>query len=133
MAIDRFDPELEELASAFIGACIEVHRHLGQGHVESIYANALAEELALRGIEYEREYSFEVVYKDARVGEGRIDFLVGKRLPCELKATKGLDDSHIAQTLFYMANVRSPLGLLVNFNAPVLKSGIRRIVDHRFS
>ncbi|MCC6572689.1 MAG: GxxExxY protein [Planctomycetes bacterium] len=127
--MDRFDDEIEKLAADVIGAAIEVHRHLGPGHAEAFYAKAMEIELGLRGIPFEREHRFEVGYKDRKLGEGRIDFWVGKRLSTELKAVKGIDDSHIQQVVFYLSNKKEPLGLVINFNVGLLKNGIRRVVQ----
>lgn len=131
--MDRFDDEIETLAEAVIGAAIEVHRHLGPGHTEAVYGNALSLELKRRDLRQQREYAFKVQYKGDCVGEGRVDFLVGGRLVVEIKAVRGIDDAHVAQTLFYLANVKSPLGLIINFNVTLLKNGIRRVVDRRFA
>ena len=126
--MDRFDDEIESLGEAAIGAAIEVHRHLGPGHTESVYCNALSREFVLRGIEFEREYPFDVRYKDDVVGQGRIDFWIEGRLVLEVKALKELHDAHVGQVIFYLSNMGEPLGLLINFNTSLLRKGIRRVV-----
>ena len=126
--MDRFDDEIEELAAAVIGAAIEVHRHLGAGHHESVYGNALEHELRLRDIPYERERSIQVTYKEVGVGEGRLDFWISGRLVVELKAVPQLSPVYTAQVVSYLAIVNEPVGLLINFNTRVLKDGIKRIV-----
>jgi GxxExxY protein len=85
--MDVFDDEIEQLAREVIGAAIEVHRHLGPGHPESAYCNALAIEFDLRGTSYEREYAYAIVFKDQVVGQGRLDFF------CRW-ATDGRDQGH---------------------------------------
>jgi GxxExxY protein len=116
----------DELAYAVIGCAIEVHRHLGPGYLESVYEEALAVELRLRGIPYERQKTFAVSYKDRSVGEGRLDFLVAGRLVVELKSVEALAPIFKAQVISYLRANGFHLGLLIN--VPVLKDGIQRIV-----
>jgi len=119
----------EQLTSAVIGAAIEVHRELGPGLLESVYQVCLAEELRLRGIEFCPEYRLPVVYK----GQPLEDFLIidlyfpGK-LVVELKAVEKLLPVHEAQLLTYLRLTEVKLGLLLNFNSPTLKDGIKRMV-----
>ena len=120
--------ELDLLARQVIGAAIEVHRQLGPGLPEDSYEGAMDVEMAARGIPFERQKRVEIVYKGVVVGKGRIDFLVGGKLVVELKAVEALLPLHRLQTLSYMRIVGQPLGLLINFNVPVLKQGIRRII-----
>lgn len=126
--MDRFDDEIERLAEAVIGAAIEVHRHLGPGHPESVYCNALGHELELRGIPAIREHFYRVKHKDLDVGEGRIEFWVGNRLTVEIKAIEGLLPVHIGQVVAYLSQKGEPVGLLINFNVSVLKNGLKRVV-----
>jgi GxxExxY protein len=125
------DAELDELAHALIGAAIEVHRELGPGFLESVYEEALVVELGLRGIPFVRQAPVEVYYKGVRVGEGRLDLLVGKRLVVEVKAVDRLHPVHSAQVIAYLKTLGTPLGLLMNFKEAVLKDGIKRIVYSR--
>ena len=122
------DKEVDALASAVIGAAIEVHRVLGPGYLESVYEEALAVELELRGIEFERQKLVSVSYKGHTVGEGRLDLLVGGRLIVELKAVDALAPIHTAQVMSYLKTLTLPLGLLINFNVPLLKHGIKRVI-----
>lgn len=122
------DRELDELAHRVIGAAIEVHRGLGSGYLESVYEEAMAVEMGLREIPFERQRSFEVLYKDRRVGEGRLDFLVGGRLVVELKTVDQFAAIHFAQVLDYLKAGSFQLGLLINFKSAVLRDGIQRIV-----
>lgn len=121
------DPVADELCRRVIGAAIEVHRELGPGYLESLYEEALAIELGARGVPFERQPEVTVRYRGLDVGHGRLDFLVGQRLIVELKAVDGLLPIHSAQVISYLRATSLHLGLLVNFNVPVLKSGIKRI------
>jgi len=122
------DSALDGLAHAVIGAAIEVHRELGPGFLECVYEEALVVELGLRGIPFERQVLVEVRYKGVRVGEGRLDLLVGKRLVVEVKAVDKLHPVHSAQVIAYLKAVGTPLGLLMNFKSAVLKDGLKRII-----
>lgn len=121
-------PKEDELARAVIGAAIEVHRHLGPGFLESVYEGALAVECGLRGVPFERQKVIAVEYKGHAVGEGRIGLLAGGRVIVELKAVEFLAPIHTAQVLSYLKTTGFTLGLLINFNVPVLKDGVKRIV-----
>jgi GxxExxY protein len=126
----RVEPsrELDALANAVIGAAIEVHRNLGPGYLESMYEEALAVELELRGIPFERQKRIAVDYKGREIGEGRLDLVVGEELLVELKAVDSLAPIHKAQVLSYLKATGCRLGILINFNVPVLRSGIQRVV-----
>ena len=119
---------LNRLARAVVGAALEVHRHLGAGYLESVYEEALAVELGLRNIPYVRQKVFGVSYKEHEIGEGRLDLLVGDELLVELKAVEALAPIHKAQVISYLKATGLHLGLLINFNVPVLRDGIQRIV-----
>jgi GxxExxY protein len=120
--------ELDAAANAVIGAAIEVHRHLGPSFLESVYEEALAIELTLRNVRFERQKALSVNYKGHSVGEGRVDLLVDGKLIVELKAMEKVLPIHQAQLMSYMRAATSPLGLLINFNEKLLRSGIQRIV-----
>jgi GxxExxY protein len=119
--------EVDRLARAVLGAAIEVHRILGPGYLESVYEEALAIEFHLRGIPFERQVPFALDYKGNPVGEGRLDFLVGGMLVVEIKAVDALAPIHTAQALSYLRATGRHLALLINFNVPVLKDGIKRV------
>jgi GxxExxY protein len=118
----------EELARQFIDAAIEVHRELGPGYDEILYANALSVELEKRGVSFEREKPIDVFYKGVLVGEKRLDFLLDGEVVVELKAVDQLNKKHLAQVIGYLKATEKPLGLLVNFHEYLLKDGLRRIV-----
>lgn len=120
--------ELDQLATEVIGAALEVHRALGPGYVESVYEEALCIEIEIRKIPFERQVRIGVEYKGHTVGEGRLDLLVARMLPVELKAVEVLAPIHQAQLLSYLRMSHMQLGLLINFNVPLLKHGIKRVI-----
>ncbi|MCL4246924.1 MAG: GxxExxY protein [Anaerolineae bacterium] len=124
----ELDPDLNRLTEAVIGAAIEVHRELGVGYLESVYEEALAIELTARSIPFSQQHPVSVLYKGRFVGEGRLDLLVDWRLVVELKTVEAILPIHTAQVLSYLKATGCPLGLLINFNVPTLKRGIRRII-----
>lgn len=110
-----------------IGACMEVHRHLGKGHSEVLYGDALEVELNLRGVKYKREVNYKVKYKGIVLTHHYYaDFVVENKIILELKALKELTSGHVKQTLNYLAASELELGILVNFGEDSLK--YRRIV-----
>ena len=115
------------LARAVIGAAIEVHRELGPGFLESLYEEALCVELALRGIRFQRQLPVDAVYKGQNIGQARLDLLVDSLLVVELKYVDALAPIHTAQVLSYLKLTRKPLALLINFNARILKDGMKRV------
>jgi len=120
--------ELNSLIERVIGAAIEVHRGLGPGYLEKVYEEALAVELSLRGIKFERQYSVAVVYKGHPCGGGKLDFLVEDALILELKTVDALGDIHRAQVISYFKVTNLDIGLLLNFQVSVMKEGIKRVI-----
>ena len=123
------DAELDALASAVIGAAIEVHRNLGPGLDEILYEAGLCVEFRLRGISFARQVVVPVIYKGEVIGDKRIDLIVENRLILELKAVECLTALHKAQLHTYLKIMKLKLGLLINFNCSVLKDGIKRVVN----
>ncbi len=123
--------ELNSISEEVIGAAIEVHRRLGPGLLESAYEQCMAVEMADRGLEYQQQLLLPLVYKGVPVEGGgyRIDFLVQKEVVVELKAVSRVEDVHRAQVLTYLKLTGCKLGLLLNFNVPVLRLGIHRIAN----
>ncbi len=117
-----------ELTEKIIGSAIEVHRNLGPGLLESIYEKALCHELTERGITFENQKTVPVLYKSAALGEFRLDLLVEDKIIVELKAVERNDPVFKAQLLSYLKLTGHRLGLLINFNVPLLKDGISRII-----
>jgi GxxExxY protein len=124
----KIDDSTEDLVHRVIGCCIAVHRELGPGLVEPIYQRAVQLELEAAGIPFEREKRFKVVYRDKCLYTHRLDLVADGRLMIELKAVDRLHPVHVAQALSCLRISKLPLCLLINFNAAVLKDGIKRIV-----
>jgi GxxExxY protein len=122
------DRELDRLAHEVIGAAIEVHRILGPGFLESMYEEALCVELKLRGIPFQRQVPVPVSYKGVAIGQSRLDLLVREKLIVEIKTVEALAPIHTAQAISYLKATGHQLAILINFNAAVLKDGIKRIV-----
>lgn len=122
------DAELDRLARLVIGAAIEVHKRLGPGYPESVYGNALAIELGKAGVGFERESPIAVVYDGEVIGEGRLDFLIERRLVVELKTVEKVGNVHLGQVISYLKMIKQPLGLLLNFHAARMKDGVHRVV-----
>lgn len=120
--------ELDRLAHGVIGAAIEVHRVLGPGFLEATYAKALDIELRHENMACVRESPVELMYRGESLGQGRVDLLANNKLIVELKAVAQLAPIHEAQVISYLKATGLQLGLLINFNVPVLKNGIKRII-----
>jgi len=119
----------KDLTGQIIGAAIEVHRELGPGLLESAYQACLAREFSLRNLPFEQEKPLPVEYKGARVDCGyRLDFVVAEKVVVELKAVNVVQKVHEAQLLTYLKLTGCRVGLLISFNVPVLKDGIKRMV-----
>ena len=106
---------VNELSKQVIGCGIRVHKALGPGFVEKVYAKALAHELGKQGIDFAREQVVRVAYDGLLVGEHRLDFLVDDEIVLEVKAVYGINPFHLAQTLSYLKATNKRLGLIVNF------------------
>lgn len=128
MAFEPVPEEVERVATAVIGAAIEVHKHLGPGFIERVYQEALCHELQLRQIPYERECAVVVTYKEVAITGQRIDLIVNQCLVVELKASSRLDPVHESKLISYVRTVGLRLGLLLNFNCRTMKEGVKRIV-----
>ena len=122
--------DINQLTGQIIGAAIEVHKTLGPGLLESAYEECLCRELSLRGFSYERQKEVPVEYKGVRLDCGyRLDIVVSESVVLELKACDRLERIHQAQLLTYLKLSGIKYGLLINFNVPVLKDGIKRMVN----
>ena len=119
----------DELSHQIIGCAIEVHRRLGPGLLESTYEQCLAHELTTHKIDFKLQHPMPITYKDVRIDCGyRIDMFVHEQIIVELKSVEQLTGIHEAQLLTYMKLANAPVGLLINFNAKILKHGIKRFV-----
>ena len=121
-------PDLEDLVRQTIGCCIVVHRELGPGLLEKVYPRAIALELKSRNIPYSREKAIPIRYRDTLICQQRIDLFIDNRVVLEVKSVERLGPIHVAQVINYLRVTGARIGLLVNFNVPILKQGIRRIV-----
>ncbi|HUT69104.1 MAG TPA: GxxExxY protein [Desulfatiglandales bacterium] len=122
--------DINELSSKIIGAAIEVHKKLGPGLLESVYEECICYELSLRGISFERQKPLPVVYKGKKLDCGyRLDIVVENAIILELKSCEKIEPIHRAQLLTYLKLSDLNLGLLLNFNTPVMRDGIVRIVN----
>jgi len=118
-----------DLTAQIIGGAIEVHKHWGPGLYEEIYEKSLYHELRLRHLGFESQIRLPLIYKGERVGEDlRLDLIVEGKVVVELKTVKALEPIHEAQLLTYMKLTGCRIGLLINFNVPALKQGIKRMV-----
>jgi GxxExxY protein len=126
--ISPLPPELDALVQQVIGALLTVHRELGPGMNEGVYAAATRFELTERGIPFEAEKTYPVRYRGRLLCHQRLDLLVDGRLVIEIKSVERLHPAHVAQVVSYLRLTNTRVGLLVNFNALLLKQGIRRIV-----
>lgn len=119
----------DEIATAVVDAAYAVHRALGPGLLEGVYEICLVHELVKRGLDVERQVTLPIVYDSIRLDAGlRIDLLIGQQVVVELKAIELLLPIHEAQLLTYLKLSGHRLGLLINFNVPLIKQGIRRMV-----
>ena len=119
-----------EITEKIIGAAIEVHRHLGPGLLESAYEDCLCYELAERGLRFQRQLAFPVHYKTITLESNyRLDLMVEDEVIVEIKSVEATIPVHAAQLLTYLKLTNKRVGLLINFNVPMLKEGIKRVVN----
>ena len=119
----------DAIITSVLDAAFEVHRELGPGLLESVYEQAMAFDLADKGLAFKRQLGVEALYKGRDLGLGfRADLVVEGRLLVELKAVDDLSSSHLAQTITYLRLLKLKRGLLLNFNKRLLKEGIKRVV-----
>ncbi len=119
-----------ELTGKIIGCAIQVHKTLGPGLLESIYRESLMIELISNDLIVEKEKVVPAFYNNTKLEIGlRMDLIVENRIILELKSVESIHDIHIAQTLSYLKMSGLKIGLLMNFNVLVLKSGIRRLIN----
>jgi len=113
-----------------IGCVIEVHRAIGPGVLESMYEEASAHEFGLKGLRFARQVGLPIRYKGLNLGLGyRVDFVIEEELVVELKTVERLLPVHDAQVLTYLRVLNLRQGLLINFNVPLLKRGIKSILN----
>ncbi len=123
----------DPLTREIIGAAIDVHRALGPGLLESVYELCLCDELSRREQPFERQVSLPIEYKGRRLDGGlRMDLVVARRVVVEVKSIEAVHPIHEAQILTYMRLARLPVGLLINFNVPILINGVKRRILSEF-
>jgi GxxExxY protein len=121
--------KLEALTRRIIGCGIAVHRAFGAGLLESIYKTCFGIELRAAGLSFAAERRVPIVYRGIEVcADYRIDLIVEDTVVVEIKAVQSLAPVHIAQVITYLKLTNCPVGLLMNFNVPLLNEGIRRVV-----
>jgi len=122
--------DINQLTGKVIGAAIEVHKALGPGLLESAYEECLCHEFKLRSFPFERQKELPIEYKGAKLDCGyRLDIVVWNKIIIELKSCSELQPIHEAQLLTYLKLTNMKVGLLINFNVPVLKEGIKRMAN----
>jgi GxxExxY protein len=120
----------DKLSEAIIGAAIAVHRELGPGLLESIYETCLVHELREAGLAVSQQLAIPIMYKGVRMSNDlRLDLLVDDRIIVEVKAVEDFHPVHQAQLLTYLKLTDKRVGLLLNFNSPVLRNGIKRMMN----
>ena len=123
--------EFNQLSSKIIQAAITVHKELGPGLLESVYQSCILIELENMAIEAQSQVALPIIYRGQKLdGQGfRMDLLVEDTVVVELKSVKKVEAVHKKQLLTYLRLADKPLGLLINFNEPLLKDGITRIIN----
>lgn len=120
-----------EISEKIIGCAIQVHKELGPGLLESSYESCLEYKLIQSGLFVERQKPLPLVYKDVKLDCGyRMDLVVENKVIIEVKSVEALNDIFLAQTLTYLKLSNCKLGLIINFNVLLLKSGIKRVVNN---
>jgi GxxExxY protein len=122
------DDEVECVVRRVIGSCLAVHRALGPGLLEAIYVRAVCIELAACGLPFEREKEIPVSYREQLIYVQRLDIVAANRVLIEVKSVERLQPVHQAQVVSYLRASGLRVGLLVNFNVPILKQGLKRII-----
>ena len=120
--------QLNKITEKIIGCAIEVHKILGPGLLESLYEKALYCEFKLEHLSYNNQLIIPIMYKGIKLGEHRIDTLVENEIIVELKAVSKIEPVFEAQLLSYLKLTGKKIGLLINFNVPILRDGIKRII-----
>jgi len=122
--------DLNAISGQIVDAAVQLHARLGPGLLESVYEVLLAHELQKRGLKVERQKPVPIEYEGIRFDEGfRADMIVEEAVVVELKSVEDLSRLHAKQLLTYLRLLDYRLGLLINFGAPVLRQGIRRVVN----
>ncbi len=125
--------DIEKLATQTVNAAFVVHRTFGPGLLEKAYQDCLAIELSTLGLSLEREKTLPLKYRGQSIENAyRLDLLIDQRLLVELKAVDSIQPIHRVQVTTYLKLLHLPLGLLINFNVPLIKDGITRVLNLDF-
>ena len=122
------DPETENLVARIIGCALHVHRSLGPGYLEAVYHDAMAVELKVCDLPFQRELFIPIRYREQVLRGHKLDLVVAGKVVVELKAVERLQPIHASQVVAYLRASGLRVGLLMNFNTPILKSALKRIV-----
>ncbi|MCK6472973.1 MAG: GxxExxY protein [Planctomycetes bacterium] len=119
--------QLNLVTRRIIGCAIEVHRRQGPGLLESVYEEAMCMEMKHDGLAFQRQVSVPVLYRNEKLSAPlKLDLLIAESVVVDLKAVESILPVHEAQLLSYLRMAKKEVGLLINFNVPILKEGIRR-------
>lgn len=124
------DFKYTEVTRKIIGCAMEVHKFLGNGFQESVYQKAMAIEMQIQGLPFNREFAMPVYYKGRLISTRRVDFLVDKNISTELKAVREMDDGHLNQAINYLEAYNLEIGLLINFGSKSLQ--FKRLINPKF-
>ena len=123
--------EIDDLTAEVVDACVQLHKELGPGLLESVYELVLAGELQRRGLKVDRQVPVDIEFRGVTHSKAfRIDLMVEDRLVLEVKSVENLNKSHAKQLLTYLRLTKQPVGLLLNFAGATMKEGIRRVVNN---
>ena len=123
-------PEINRITKTVVECAYRVHSNLGTGLLESVYVLCLAHEMAKAGLAFRQEVGVPIVYDDVRFDAGfRLDFLVEEKVVLEIKAVDTMHPVFDAQLLTYIKLMEKRVGLLINFNVPLIKTGIKRMAQ----
>lgn len=126
---DSLDPRIEAIGREIIDSAIQVHKALGPGLLESVYQSCMCREFSIRKISFQKETEVPIIYKNMRLESGlRLDLLVEGCVILELKSVEKIIPIHESQLLTYLKITSHRLGFLLNFNVPLMKEGIKRII-----
>ena len=128
--VNNLSENVEESARQIVDIAINIHKQLGPGLLESVYEKCFCHALRQRGIPFVKQKPVAIVYNDLIIDEGlKIDVLVDESIVVELKAQEIPHPIWEAQLLSYLKLSKKPLGFLINFHVPLMKSGIKRMIN----
>ena len=128
----RTEPSEEDdrIGSHVVDSAYHVHKNLGPGLLESVYETCFCHELGKRGLSFQRQAVLPIEYDGLELDGGLgLDVIVEGRVICELKAVSEVSDVHMAQILTYLKLAKLRLGYLINFNVPLIRKGLQRVIS----